>query len=67
MGPFRIMLRLLDMPLQETAAAVLWALAFEHECREAIVAAGGISSLIQLCAASGSNAVQEHAAGGRNC
>uniref|UniRef100_A0A383WP63 Vacuolar protein 8 n=1 Tax=Tetradesmus obliquus TaxID=3088 RepID=A0A383WP63_TETOB len=49
--------------LQETAAAVVWALAFEQECRAAIVAAGGIHSLIRLCATSGSTAVLEHAAG----
>jgi hypothetical protein len=50
--------------MQETAAAVVWALAFEKECREAVVAAGGIPSLIHLCAKSGSSAVQAHAAGG---
>jgi hypothetical protein len=53
-----------DVCMQETAAAVVWALAFEQECREAVVAAGGIPSLILLCAASRSSAVQEHAAGG---
>jgi hypothetical protein len=50
--------------MQETVAAVVWALAFEQEYREAVVAAGGIPSLINLCATLNSSAVQEHAAGG---
>lgn len=57
---------LMDGGVQETASALVWALAFDKECREAISAAYGIPSLINLCAASGSSTVQEHAAGGRH-